>query len=154
MFNGANSDGGITDLEFGVKSELDSQVSIFARYIQSKIENIDATSVSFGFDSVSTNGWNIGYEIKHNDDQFVFGVSKPNEVSDGRIKFIHPVARTRAGQILYEETQFNISDDRRYEGYFLFNRSLGNKLISFGLIEDRYNRGQLGAAKLDISFTF
>ena len=154
LFDYGYSDGGVRDLEFGIKSELDSQSSIFARYIQSKIENIDATNISFGFDSVSTNGWNIGYEIKHNDDQFVFGVSKPNEVSDGRIKFIHPVARTRSGQIVYEETQFNISEDRRYEGYFLFNRNLGNKLISFGLMEDRYNRGHLGAAKLDISFTF
>ena len=154
LFNEAYTDGGIRDLEFGIKSELDSQTSIFARYIQSKIENIDATTVSIGFDSVRTNGWNIGYEIKHNDDQFVFGVSKPNEVSNGRIKFIHPVARNRSGQIVYEETQFNISDDRRYEGYFLFNRNLGNKLLSFGLIEDRYNRRHLGAAKLDISFTF
>ena len=154
LFNEAHSDGGIRDLEFGIKSELDSYSSVFARYIQSKIENIDATNVSMGFDSVSTNGWNIGYEIKYNHNQFIFGVSKPNEVSDGRIKFLHPVARTRSGQIVYTETQFNISDDQRFERYFLLNRNLGNKRISLGVIEDRYNHGQIGAAKLDISFTF
>ena len=154
LFNEAYSDGSIRDLEFGIKSELNSQTSIFGRYIQSKIEDIDASTVSFGFDSVRTNGWNIGYEMKYNDSQFVFGLSKPNEVSDGLIKFIHPVARTRSGQILYQETQFNISDDQRYGGYFLFNRNLGNKWISFGLTEDIYKLGQLGAAKLDISFTF
>ena len=154
LFEEAYSNGRIRDFEFGVKSQVDNQSSIFARYIHSKIEDIDATNVSFGFDSANTSGWTTGYEIKYNNNHFVFGASKPNEVSDGRIAFVHPVGRTRSGQILYTESQFDIANNQSYERYFLFNRDFGKKRLSLGLIEDRYNHGKLGAAKLDISFTF
>ena len=154
LFEEANSNGVIRDLELGIKSQISHRTGIFARYVHSKIEDIDATNLSFGLDGARTSGWNLGYELKYNDNQFVFGASKPNEVSDGHVRFIHPVGRTRSGQILYKETKFNISHDRNYEKYFLFNRDFHGKRLSFGLIEDRYNHGKIGAAKLEISFTF
>ena len=114
LFNEAHSDGGIRDLEFGIKSELDSYSSVCTLH-SVKIE-IDATNVSMGFDSVSFNGWNIGYEIKYNHNQFIFGVSKPNEVSGSRIKFLHPVARTRLAKSYIQKLNsifqtINVSND-------------------------------------------
>ena len=154
LFEEAYSDGRIRDLEYGFKSKIDHQTSVFARYIHSKIEDIDATVVSFGFDSATTKGWNVGYEVRHNKNQFIFGASKPNEVSDGHVAFVHPAGRNKSGQILHKETRFDISNDDSFEKYFLFNRDIGNSRLSVGVVEDRYNNGKIGAAKLDISFTF
>ena len=143
----------IRDAEFGLQKMIDDKTTLFARFIHSKLENIEATNLSFGFDNVQTNGWNIGYQVEQNKNAFVFGVTKPNEISGGNISFVHPVGRSRDGQIFYRKTQFKAANDNNFERYIMYTYDLGKQKISFGAVEDRNDHGKLGAAQLNISFT-
>ena len=143
----------IRDTEFGLHKMIDDKTTLFARFIHSKLENIEATNLSFGFDNVQTNGWNIGYQVEQNKNSFVFGVTKPNEISSGNISFVHPVGRSRNGRIFYRKTQFKAANDNNFERYIMYTYDLGAQKISFGAVEDRNDHGKLGAAQLNISFT-
>ena len=85
---------------------------------------------------------------------FTFGISNPNQLSSGTVSLITPTGRTRSGDVLYKETEFAVSRDDRLERFIAYQYEKDKLAISFGVVEDRYNYGKIGAAKLDISMPF
>ena len=65
-----------------------------------------------------------------------------------------PSGRTKSGDVLYTETEFAISRDNKMERFIAYQFEQDELSISFGVVEDKYNYGKIGAAKLDISMLF
>ena len=65
-----------------------------------------------------------------------------------------PTGSTKSGDVLYTETEFSISSENNLERFFAYQHEKDNLALSFGLVEDRHDYGNIGAAKLDISFRF
>ena len=75
-------------------------------------------------------------------------------MSSGTISLITPTGRTRSGDVLYKEAEFDVSGDDRLERFVAYHYKKDKLAISLGVTENRYNYGKVGAAKLDISMQF
>ena len=56
--------------------------------------------------------------------------------------------------VIFQETKFSLSSDNRLERFMAYNYEKDDFALSFGVVEDRYDFGKIGAAKLDISMQF
>ena len=159
MFNnGILSDsasaGGTSDLEIGFVQSLANNNNVFARFSNTQIQDLAASDKTFGFKDTKADGWTIGYEARNDFGDFTLGVSKPNQFSSGTVSLVTPTGRTKAGDILYTETEFAVSSDNKLERFFAYNYENNDIGMSFGMVEDRYNQGKIGAAKFDFSLRF
>ena len=50
--------------------------------------------------------------------------------------------------------EFDGAIPNKVERFFAYQHEKDNLALSFGVVEDRYNYGNIGAAKLDISYQF
>ena len=57
-------------------------------------------------------------------------------------------------QNLVTETEFAVSSDGKLDRFIAYQYEKDELAISFGVVEDRYNFGEIGAVKLDISMPF
>jgi subtilase-type serine protease len=148
------STGSSRDFEVGFLKNISSTENLFLRFSDTQIENLAATDKTFGFRGVKANSWTAGYETQSSLGDFTFGVSRPSQLSSGTISLITPTGRTRSGDVLYKETVFDVSGDDRLERFVAYHYKKDELAISFGVTENRYNYGKVGAAKLDISMQF
>lgn len=148
------SQGKLRDLEIGFIQDIDENENIFIRMTNSDVSDMTATNQSFGFTDASANSWTVGYETQSEIGTFVLGIAQPNQLSDGKASLITPTGRTKSGQILYRKSDFELSRDKNLERFFAYRYANDDLALSFGIVEDRYNYGELGAAKLDISLQF
>ena len=151
---GTVTQGKLRDLEIGFIQDINENENIFIRMTNSDVSNMSATNQSFGFTGASANSWTVGYETQSEIGTFVLGIAQPNQLSDGKASLITPTGRTKSGQILYRKSDFELSRDKNLERFFAYRYANDDLAISFGIVEDRYNYGKLGAAKLDISLQF
>ena len=128
--------------------------NMFVRFSNSQIENLTASDKTFGFKDAKSDSWTIGYETNNKLGSFAFGVSKPNQLSSGTVSLVTPTGRSRSGDVFYAETEFAVSSENRLDKFFAYQHEKDNLALSFGVVEDRYNYGNIGAAKLDISYHF
>ena len=70
------------------------------------------------------------------------------------MSLLTPTGRSRSGDVIYTETKFAVSSESRLDKFFAYQHEKDNLALSFGVVEDRYNYGNIGAAKLDISYHF
>ena len=156
--NGILSDSashGVTEnLEVGFVKDISANDNIFVRFSNTKIQDLTATDKTFGFKDAGSDSWTAGYEARNRLGNFAFGVSKPNQLSDGTASLVTPTGRTKSGDIIYTETKFSLSSDNRLERFMAYNYEKDDFALSFGVVEDRYDFGKIGAAKLDISMQF
>mgnify|MGYP004260804245 FL=1 len=115
---------------------------------------MSATDKTFGFKDAKSDSWTIGYETRNKFGSFAFGVSKPNQLSSGTLSLVTPTGRSQSGDIYYTETEFTVSSENKLDRFFAYQHQKDNLALSFGIVEDRYNYGNLGSAKLDISYHF
>ena len=146
--------GSVKDFELGFIQDISKEDNLFVRFSNTEIQDLIASDKTFGFKNAKADSWTIGYETKNKYGSFAFGVSKPNELSSGTLSLITPTGRTKSGDILYTETQFSVSRENKVERFFAYQHEKDNLALSFGVVEDRYNYGNIGAAKLDISYQF
>ena len=151
---GTVTQGKLRDLEIGFIQDIDENENIFIRMTNSDVSDMSATHQSFGFTDASANSWTVGYEAQSEIGTFVLGIAQPNQLSDGKASLITPTGRTKSGQILYRKSNFELSRDKNLERFFAYRYANDDLALSFGIVEDRYNYGELGAAKLDISLQF
>ena len=149
-----NSFGNIRDFELGFIQDLSTKDNLFLRFSNSQIQDLSATDKTFGFKDAKSDSWTIGYETRNKLGSFAFGVSKPNQLSSGTLSLVTPTGRTKSGEVLYTETQFTVSSENKLDRFFAYQRQIDNLALSFGMVEDRYNYGNLGSAKLNISYHF
>ena len=81
-------------------------------------------------------------------------MSKANQLSKGTVSLITPTGRTRTGDVLYTEQKFALQDDVRLERFFAYKYDFDDASLSVGLVEDKYDYGNIGAAKLNFSMQF
>ena len=149
-----NSFGNIRDFELGFIQDLSTKDNLFVRFSNSQIQDLTATDKTFGFKDAKSNSWTIGYETRNKFGSFAFGVSKPNQLSSGTLSLVTPTGRTQSGDIYYTETEFTVSSENKLDRFFAYQHQKDNLALSFGIVEDRYNYGNLGSAKLNISYHF
>ena len=142
------------DYELGFVQNISTNDNIFLRFSKSQIEDLTASDKTFGFKNAKSDSWTVGYEARNKLGSFSFGISKPNQLSSGTVSLITPTGRSQSGDVLYTETEFSISSENRLERFFAYQHEKDNLALSFGLVEDRYNYGNIGATKLDISYHF
>jgi hypothetical protein len=156
--NGIMSDsasiGSTKDFELGFVQNISTNDNMFVRFSNSQIENLTASDKTFGFKDAKSDSWTIGYETNNKLGSFAFGVSKPNQLSSGTVSLVTPTGRSRSGDVFYAETEFAVSSENRLDKFFAYQHEKDNLALSFGVVEDRYNYGNIGAAKLDISYHF
>ena len=153
MYDSA-SFGNIKDFELGFIQNLSKTDNLFLRLSNSEIQDLTASDKTFGFKDVRSDSWTFGYETKNSFGSFAFGVSKPNQLSSGTLSLVTPTGRTKSGKILYNETEFRVAGENKLERFFAYQHEKNNLTLSLGLVEDRYNYSNIGAAKLDISYHF
>ena len=146
--------GSLKDFELGFIQDISKEDNLFVRFSNTEVQDLIASDKTFGFKNAKADSWTVGYETKNKYGSFAFGVSKPNELSSGTLSLVTPTGRTKSGDILYTETQFSVSRENKVERFFAYQHEKDNLALSFGLVEDRYNYGNIGAAKLDISYQF
>ena len=149
-----NSFGNIKDFELGFIQDLSTKDNLFVRFSNSQIQDLNPTDKTFGFKDAKSNSWTIGYETRSKFGSFAIGVSKPNQLSSGTLSLVTPTGRSQSGDIYYTETEFTVSSENKLDRFFAYQHQKDNLALSFGLVEDRYNYGNLGSAKLDISYHF
>ena len=142
------------DYELGFIQNISTNDNIFLRFSNLQIEDLTASDKTFGFKNAKSDSWTVGYEARNKLGSFSFGISKPNQLSSGTVSLIIPTGRTQSGDVFYTETKFSISSENRLERFFAYQHEKDNLALSFGLVEDRYNYGNIGATKLDISYHF
>ena len=150
----SGSIGSTKDFELGFVQDISKEDNLFVRFSNSQIQDLIASDKTFGFKDAKTDSWTVGYETKNKYGSFAFGVSKPNQLSSGTLSLVTPTRRTKSGDVLYTETQFSVSNENKLERFFAYQHEKDNLALSFGVVEDRYNYGNIGAAKLDISYHF
>ena len=146
--------GSVKDFELGFIQDISKEDNLFVRFSNSKIQDLIASDKTFGFKNAKSDSWTVGYETKNKYGSFAFGVSKPNQLSSGTLSLVTPTGSTKSGDVLYTETQFKVSSENKLERFFAYQHEKDNLALSFGVVEDRYNYGNIGAAKLDISYHF
>ena len=146
--------GSVKDFELGFIQDISKEDNLFVRFSNTEVQDLIASDKTFGFKNAKADSWTVGYETKNKYGSFAFGVSKPNELSSGTLSLVTPTGRTKSGDILYTETQFSVSSENKLERFFAYQHEKDNLALSFGVVEDRYNHGNIGAAKLDISYHF
>ena len=154
ILSDAASAGSSRDFEVGFTQEISPKEKLFFRLSNTQIEDLTASDKTFGFKGAKADSWTVGYEIQSTLGGFTFGISNPNQLSSGTVSLMTPTGRTRSGDVLYEETEFAVSRDDRLERFIAYQYEKDKLAISFGVVEDRYNYGKIGAAKLDISMPF
>ena len=152
--SGAASAGSSKDFEVGLAQEISPNESLFLRFSNTQIDDLAASDKTFGFKDLSANSWTFGYETQSRLGNFTFGVSSPNQLSNGTVSLMTPTGRTKSGDVLYTETEFAVSRDGKLDRFIAYQYEKDELAISFGVVEDRYNYGKIGAAKLDISMPF
>ncbi|MDA9882212.1 S8 family serine peptidase [Alphaproteobacteria bacterium] len=150
----SGSIGSTNDFEVGFVQDISKEDNLFVRFSNSEIQDLIASDKTFGFKDAKSDSWTVGYETKNKYGSFAFGVSKPNQLSSGTLSLVTPTGRTKSGDVLYTETQFSVSNENKLERFFAYQHEKDNLALSFGVVEDRYNYGNIGAAKLDISYHF
>ncbi len=148
------SSGNVRDFELGFIQDLSTKDNLFIRFSNSQIQDLRPTDKTFGFNNVKSDNWTIGYETHNKFGSFVFGISKPNQISSGTLSLLTPTGRTQSGDVYYTETEFTVSSENKLDRFFAFQHEKDNFALSFGLVEDRHDYGNIGAAKLNISFHF
>ncbi len=146
--------GSVKDFELGFIQDISKEDNLFVSFSNTEIQDLLASDKTFGFKNAKADSWTVGYETKNKYGSFAFGVSKPNELSSGTLSLVTPTGRTKSGDILYTETQFSVSSENKLERFFAYQHEKDNLALSFGVVEDRYSYGNIGAAKLDISYQF
>ena len=126
----------------------------FLRFSNSEIEDLIASDRTFGFNDAKSESLTVGYETNNKYCSFAFGVSKPNQLSSGTVSLVTPTGRSKSGNILYAESQFTVSSENKLERFLAYQHEKDNLTLSFGVVEDRFDYGNIGAAKLDISYHF
>ena len=154
ILSDAASAGSSRDFEVGFTQEISPKEKLFFRLSNTQIGDLAASDKTFGFKGAKADSWTVGYEIQSTLGGFTFGISNPNQLSSGTVSLITPTGRTRSGDVLYKETEFAVSRDDRLERFIAYQYEKDKLAISFGVVEDRYNYGKIGAAKLDISMPF
>ena len=154
ILSDAASAGSSKDFEVGFTQEISPKEKLFFRLSNTQIGDLAASDKTFGFKGAKADSWTVGYEIQSTLGGFTFGVSNPNQLSSGTVSLMTPTGRTRSGDVLYKETEFAVSRDDRLERFIAYQYEKDKLAISFGVVEDRYNYGKIGAAKLDISMPF
>ena len=154
ILSGAASAGSSKDFEVGLAQEISRNENLFLRFSNTQIDDLAASDKTFGFKDLTANSWTFGYETQSSLGNFTFGVSSPNQLSNGTVSLITPTGRTKSGDVLYTETEFAVSRDGKLDRFIAYQYEKDELAISFGVVEDRYNYGKIGAAKLDISMPF
>ena len=150
----SSSMGSTKDLELGFVQNITKRDNVFVRFSNSEIQDLAASNKTFGFKDAKSDSWTLGYETNNKYGNFAFGVSKPNQLSSGKLSLVTPTGSTRSGDILYTETTFKVSSEHKLERFFAYQHEKDKLALSFGIVEDKYNYGNIGAAKLDISYHF
>mgnify|MGYP006061809369 FL=1 len=132
----------------GISSDL------FFRATNNRFHNVGATHRTFGLENAESDSWTVGYRTHGKLGNFAWGVSKANQLSKGSVSLITPAGRTRAGDILYIEKHFTVHDDERVERFFAYDYEFSDGYLTFGIVEDQYDYGSIGAAKLNFSMQF
>ena len=146
--------GKVRNFELGFVQDFSTKDNLFIRFSNSQIQDLNPTDKTFGFNNVKSDSWTIGYETHNKFGSFAFGVSKPNQLSSGTLSLVTPTGRAQSGDIYYTQTEFTVSSESKLDRFFAFQHEKDNLALSFGLVEDKYDYGNIGAAKLDISFRF
>ncbi len=150
----AASNGYLTGTELGFVQMISESDDIFFRMTSTKIDDITASDKTFGFQNAKADSWTLGYSTQGKLGNFAWGVSKANQLSKGTVSLITPTGRTRTGDVLYTEQNFALQDDVRLERFFAYKYDFDDASLSFGLVEDKYDCGDIGAAKLNFSMQF
>ena len=140
--------------ELGFVQKVGISSDLFFRATNNRFHNIGATHRTFGLENVEADSWTLGYRTHGKLGNFAWGVSKANQLSKGSVSLITPTGRTRAGDVLYIEKHFTIHDDDRVETFFVYGYEFSDGYLTFGIVEDQYDYGSIGSAKLNFSMQF
>ena len=150
----ASSNGHLAETELGFVQKISKSDDVFFRMTSTTIDDVNASDKTFGFQNAKADSWTLGYSTQGKFGNFAWGVSKANQLSKGTVSLITPTGRTRTGDVLYTEQQFALQDDVRLERFFAYKYDYDDASLSFGLVEDKYDYGNIGAAKLNFSMQF
>ena len=150
----AASNGHLAETELGFVQKISESEDIFFRMSSTKIKDVSASDKTFGFQNAKADSWTLGYSTKGKLGKLAWGVSKANQLSKGTVSLVTPHGRTRTGDMLFTEQNFGVKDDVRLERFFAYKYEFKDASLSFGFVEDKYDYGNIGAAKLNFSMQF
>jgi hypothetical protein len=150
----AASIGHLAETELGFVQKISESDDVFFRMTSTKIDDVTASDKTFGFQNAKSDSWTLGYSTQGKFGNFAWGVSKANQLSKGIVSLVTPTGRTRTGDVLYTEQHFTVQDDDRLERFFAYKYDFDDGSLSVGLVEDKYDYGNIGAAKLNFSMQF
>ena len=146
--------GNYQNVEFGLQANLSPSNRGFFRFTQGTIDDVSPTVQSFGLQGAELTGWTVGFENKSDYGKLAFGLSKPTELSGGKVSILAPNGRTKAGDIYYKEMAFAINEETAYQTFLSYKYEGDNLDISVNLTNDRYKQDRFGEIRLDISYQF
>ena len=148
------SDGYLSETELGFVQKISNTDEMFFRVTNTRISDVSASDKTFGFQNAKADSWTLGYNTHGKFGNFACGVSKANQLSQGSVSLVTPTGRTKTGDVLYTEQHFTVQDDDRLERFFAYKYDFDDGSLSVGLVEDKYDYGNVGAAKLNVSMQF
>ena len=142
-------------IEIGGEYSISDKVSAFVGFSQSRIENIGANYNNLGFKDVSSNGLTTGIHIKNNKNNFVIGLSRPEELKNGDLEIMSPVGKKANGDILWENRSFELKQENFMPLILGWSHKMEENL-KFGanIEESRLNNGELGSVQFSINYAF
>jgi len=146
--------GNYQNVEFGLQANLSPTNRGFFRFTQGTIDDVSPTVQSFGLQGAELTGWTVGFENTSDYGKLAFGISKPTELSGGKVSILAPNGRTKAGDIYYKEMAFAINEETAYQTFLSYKYEGDNLDVSVNLTNDRYKQDRFGEIRLDISYQF
>ena len=132
----------ITEVELGLQSNLTDNSQLFFKYSKAKIDDLNATTNSFGLSNALAENINVGYESIFGDSTFTFGVNKDYSLSDGELSIISPTELKSNGDVIYSQKVYEIQNNNIFNPYFAYATKIDDASLTLGTKLNRVNHSE------------
>ena len=132
----------ITEVELGLQSNLTDNSQLFFKYSKAKIDDLNATTNSFGLSNARAENINFGYESIFGDSTFTFGVNKDYSLSDGELSIISPTELKSNGDVIYSQKVYEIQNNNIFNPYFAYATKIDDASLTLGTKLNRVNHSE------------
>ena len=135
-------------IEFGSELMITDNISLFGGFNSKYLSNIKSSISNYGVIDGEEEGYTFGIHFNKNNENYVFGFSRQNELTNGTLEILSPAGKDSNGNIYWSKKHFNIEK----ENYMPFIASYSKKVfdnfsISSSLQEDENENGKLGSLR-------
>jgi len=132
----------VTEVELGLQSNLTDNGQLFFKYSKVKIDDLNATTNSFGLSNALAENINIGYESILGDSTFTFGVDKDYSLSGGELIILSPTELKSNGDVIYSQKVYEIQNNNVFNPYFAYATKIDDASLTLGTKLNRVNHSE------------